>query len=268
MHSFHGPRRNQASGVTFTGQRLRLVVSTLIAGLLVAMICIEIPQIVPPSGSLAIGQDFDVVRDAAARWLAGGQFYPAYELAGPFWIGLSDVLYPPPALLLFAPFTVLPAVLWWLVPLAVLGLVVAACRPRPLALLAIVACVLYPKSIGLILAGNPAIWLAAAMAVGVRWGWPAIVFLFKPTLAPLALVGVRHRSWWVAAGVAAIVSLAFFSMWRDYVTVLQNAQNPRGPFYSIGDVPLILIGGIAWAGRKRPEADEFTQSPTTGRPPA
>ncbi len=243
---------------------LRLVVSTVIAGLLVAMICIEIQQLVPSGGKLAIAQDFTVLRDAAARWLAGGSFYPDYQLAGPFWIGLSDVLYPPPALLLFAPFTVLPALLWWLIPLTALSLVVAWCRPRPLALLAIVACLLYPKSIALILAGNPAIWLAAAMALGVRWGWPSIVFVFKPTLAPLALVGVRHRSWWVAAGVAAVVSLAFFSMWPDYVTVLQNAQNPRGPLYSIGDLPLVLIGAVAWAGRRRPASAAPAQPPTAG----
>jgi hypothetical protein len=246
---------------------LRLVVSTVIAGLLVAMICIEIQQIVPSSGGWTTAQDFIVLRDAAARWLGGGSFYPDYELAGPFWIGLSDVLYPPPALLLFAPFTVLPALLWWLIPLVALGLMVAACRPRPLAVLAIVACFLYPKSIALILAGNPAIWLAAAMALGLRWGWPTIVFIFKPTLAPLALVGVRRRSWWVAAGVAAVVSLAFFSMWPDYVTVLQNAQNPRGPLYSIGDIPLVLIGAVAWAGRRRPGSDARTQPPTSGHLP-
>ncbi len=225
------------------------------AGLLVAMICIEIQQIVPSGGGLAIAQDFAVLRDATARWLAGGSFYPDYELAGPFRIGLTDVLYPPPAVLLFAPFTVLPALLWWLIPLVGLGLVVAWCRPRPLAVLAIAACLLYPKSIGLILAGNPAIWLTAAMALGVRWGWPTIVFVFKPTLAPLALAGVRHRSWWVAAGVTAVVSLAFFSMWPDYVTVLHNAQNPRGPLYSIGDIPLVLVGVLAWAGRRRPVSD-------------
>ena len=231
------------------------------------MICIEIQQIIPSGGGLTVAQDFIVLRDAAARWLAGGSFYPDYELAGPFWIGVSDVLYPPPALLLFAPFTVLPAFLWWVTPLGALGLVVAACRPRPLAVLAIVACVLYPKSIALVLAGNPAIWLAAAMALGARWGWPAVVFIFKPTLAPLAVVGVRHRSWWVAVGVAAVLSLAFFSMWPDYVTVLQNAQNPRGPLYSIGDIPLVLIGMVAWAGRRRPESDARSQSPTSGHLP-
>ncbi len=57
----------------------------------------------------AMGTDYRTYMDATRVWLPGGSFYPAYELAGPYQIELGAVLYPPVALLLFVPFTVLPA---------------------------------------------------------------------------------------------------------------------------------------------------------------
>ena len=45
-----------------------------------------------------------------------------HQLAGPYDVTLmTDVLYPPSALLLFVPFSILPIVLWWVVPIAITG---------------------------------------------------------------------------------------------------------------------------------------------------
>ena len=65
--------------------------------------------ITPHALEQPIGVDYLLYRDAAARWLAGGPFFEPYQLAGPYPISAGDILYPPVALWLFVPFTVLPA---------------------------------------------------------------------------------------------------------------------------------------------------------------
>ncbi len=57
------------------------------------------------------GGDFALYRDAASRWLSGHGFYESWQLTGHYaiWSGASPILYPPVALLLFIPFTFLPA---------------------------------------------------------------------------------------------------------------------------------------------------------------
>lgn len=78
-----------------------------------------------------VGVDYQLYVDATTRWLSGGPFYPAYELAGPFANTDHDILYPPVAILLFAPFTVLPAILWWAIPLGLVVWVIYCLRPDP-----------------------------------------------------------------------------------------------------------------------------------------
>ena len=53
--------------------------------------------------------DFDLYMAATRSWLSGLGFYHPYQLSGPYEITPGDILYPPVALLLFVPFTVLPA---------------------------------------------------------------------------------------------------------------------------------------------------------------
>ena len=50
-------------------------------------------------------------------------------------------------------------------------------------------------TIWLVLSGNPVLWLAAAASLGIRAGWPSVGVLLKPSLAPLALIGVQRISW-------------------------------------------------------------------------
>lgn len=232
----------------------RTVAQAALAGVLVALVVIEVRPAAVFAASVVPMGDFVVLRDATASWLAGEPYYPAFQLAGPFQVGPANILYPPPALLLFVPFTVLPAFLWWAIPLGVVVGWIAWCRPRPLALLGITACFLSPKTVPLIIVGNPTMWLTAALALSVRWGWPAALLVFKPTVAPLALIGVRHRSWWIALAVSAAVSLAFLPMWADWIAVMMNARHPLGALYSLPDVPMMLIPIVAWIGRTNASA--------------
>ena len=80
--------------------------------------------------------------------------------------------------------------------------------------------VLFPKTPGQILFGNTDMWIAAAIAGGVRWAWPSVFVTFKPSLAFFAVIGIRSRSWWIAAVVLALASLPFLSLWLDYPTVM------------------------------------------------
>ncbi len=84
--------------------------------------------------------------------------------------------------------------------------------------------VLFPKTPGQILFGNTDMWVAAAIAGGVRWAWPSVLVTFKPSLAFFALIGIRSRSWWIAAGVLALASLPLLPLWLDYPTAMTQLE--------------------------------------------
>jgi len=199
-----------------------------------------VSAIVPNTG------DHATYISAAQRWVAGGSFYPAYQLAGPYLIAGTEVLYPPVVLPFLVVFSFLPAVLWWAVPIAILAGVLLYWRPSLVGWTLILVCLANPLTFVIYLWGNPGMWFAAFVALGTVYGWPAVLVLLKPTLAPLALVGIRHRSWWVALGVLAGVSLAFLPMWGQYVAAMTNARGPLvSPFYSWQQVPLMLAPLVA-----------------------
>ena len=207
-------------------------------------------------GGYPIACDYVALRDAAARWLGGGGFYPPFQLAGPYATlaapGATPVImYPPLALWLFAPFVFLPAFLWWAIPLGLAVYGLAKLRPATWAWPLIAALALWPRIPEAIQNGNPAMWAFAFGCVALARGWTGPLLLLKPTLAPFALWGVRRRSWWVALAVMGGVSLLFGSMWVDYVRVLLNARDPNGILYSLNQVPTLLIPLVAWAGRRR-----------------
>ena len=201
-----------------------------------------------------IGVDLHTYLDATRHWLATGSFYNARQLAGPYAIeGASrtytgDILYPPSTLLLFLPFLVLPQVLWWGIPAGIVGYAVWRHRPALWAWPLIVVCLAWPGSLGAIVDGNPAIWITAAVALATLYGWPAVLVLLKPTLAPFALVGVHRRSWWLALGGLALVSLPFGALWLEWVraAILDPTNGSIG--YSIAQVPLAMLPLAAWAG--------------------
>jgi hypothetical protein len=191
------------------------------------------------------GIDYSLYMEATRRWLAGGPFFEPYQLAGPYPISMGDVLYQPNALLLFVPFTVLPAFLWWAIPLGATAWAIVRMQPSVIAWPFIALCLAWPPTLARTVAGNPVMWVVAALALGCLYRWPSVGVLLKPTLFPFALIGVRDRRWWVALAVLVLLSLPFGTMWIDWLQAVTNAQN-GGLFYSFQDVPILLLPIVAW----------------------
>lgn len=213
-----------------------------------------------------LGNDYRIYTEAAARWLAGGGFYLPFQLSGPYLALPPVVLYPPPSLILFVPFAFLPAILWWVIPLSITVWAVTRHHPRPLAWAGIAVCLWFPTTTAMIWWGNPGMWIVAFLALGTHYGWPAVLILIKPSLAPFALIGIRRRSWWVALAATGFVSLLFLPMWADYVTVLVNLnRGGSGGDYSISSVPTTMIPLLAWLGRlQRHDAEPDVRVAHTG----
>ena len=209
--------------------------------------------LVPHPLEQPFGVDFALYRDVAARWLAGGPYFEAYQLAGPYDIRAGDVLYPPVGLLLFVPFAVLPAAvawpLWWGIPLAATAWAVSRLRPRPAVWPLLALCVAWPTTLLKAWTGNPVIWSVAALALGTLWYWPSVFVLLKPSLAPFALFGANRRRWWIALAVFLLLCLPFGSLWLDWLASLVNSRG-GGPLYSTLEVPMLLLPLVAWWGRQ------------------
>ena len=201
-------------------------------------------------GQGAIGTDLDYYRFVAQRWLDTGVYYTEHQLTGPYVIQTQvDNLYPPHALYLFVPFLYLPAILWWVIPLAIVGYVVWWCRPVAWMWPVLALIVLFPKTPAQILFGNTDMWIAAAIAGGVRWAWPSVFMTLKPSLGFFALIGIRSRSWWIAAGVLVLASLPYLSLWLDYPTVTKNSNATF--WYSFGNLPFFVLPIVAYLGSSR-----------------
>lgn len=220
--------------------------------LLVALTAYELSIVIPHMQTLpgSFGVDFHQYQDHARRWLAGGGFYLAEQLAGPYRVfDLLPPLYPPPFLLLILPFLALPELLWWAIPIAAIATILLWWRPSPWTWSLIALAVAWPRTYEIVLFGNPSMWVAAFAALGTRWAGGYVGILLKPSLFPLALPGVRHRSWWIGLCVAALISIPFGSMWVDYAKAILNSD--QGWTYSLRDAPIVLIPIIGWAGRTR-----------------
>jgi hypothetical protein len=201
-----------------------------------------------------LGGHLDVDRSlyirAAGRWLDGSSFYLPYQLAGPYSVVAGDILYPPVSLWLFVPFTVLPAALWWAIPLGLTAWVVWRLRPSHLVWPLLALCVAWPTTVVKVGTGNPVIWGMAAMALGVVTAGPAIVALIKPSLFPFALWGANRRQWWAFLAAFVGLSLPFGTMWADWLAAVGNSRG-GGPLYSILEAPMLALPVIAWFGRRR-----------------
>ena len=230
-----------------------------VTGLLLALGTIAATIVLPPAFTahpgVTIGLDVHQYLDRTRSWLAGDGFYLARQLAGPYVIETGDALYPPPSVLLFAPFALgAPLILWWAIPLGVIAAALWRMRP-PLWTWPVLASILvYPRTWTVLVLGNPSMWAIAAGVAGMAWGLPAVGALLKPVFVPLALIGIRRRSWWIALGVILAVSLPFGAMWPEYVTVLRNAVNTRGLEYTLGELPIGLAFLIAWWGTHQPRS--------------
>lgn len=195
------------------------------------------------------GLDYTLYMDAATRWLETGVFYHPYQLAGPYPVTHGDVLYPPVALWLFVPFTFLPAVLWWAIPLGVTAWMVYRLRPGPLAW-PLMACVFAWQPVQIhVISGNPGLWAMMAVALATRYPWAAPFALIKASLFPFALFRIDRRAWWYGLAVWCALSLVFLPMWFDWLTVVLNSRSGGGLFYSWQEAPMMLLPIVAWLCR-------------------
>jgi hypothetical protein len=144
---------------------------------------------------------------------------------------------------------VLPAFLWWVPPILILGYVIARLRPAPWAWLAIAVLLAWPRATAAYLFGNTDIWAVAVVAAGIRWGWPAAFLALKPTLLPFAIPSVRRRAFWFGLAGMAAISLAMLPLWQDYLRAMSNLRISGD--YSLGSLPLLMVPIVAWLGRTR-----------------
>jgi hypothetical protein len=217
-----------------------VVMSTLVA---VTMTFLFAATVMMSDVGYRVGLDYRTYMTAATSWLADGTFYRPWQLTGPYGMDPPPILYPPYTLALFVPFTWLPAALWWIAPIGLTAIGLHGSRPARWTWPLLTLGVLWPNSLWLILAGNPAMWVVAGLAFAPRW--PTVAVVLKPTLAPLGLVGIRDRGWWMGLGGIGILALATAPLWPQYIVALSNFDSGRGLAYSLGDIPLVLVPLVA-----------------------
>jgi hypothetical protein len=222
----------------------------IVLSVAVFVVPIAFVALIPNPLTQPLGVDFTLYRDVAARWLAGGPYFEPRQVAGPYTIEAGDILYPPVALLLFVPFVVLPAILWWAIPLGLTAWAVWRHQPRPEVWPLLSLCIAWPTTLLKAWTGNPVIWAVAALALAMLYRWPAVFVLLKTSLFPFAFFGANRRSWWIALAVLVIMSVPFGSLWSDWVMSVVNSRG-GGPLYSALEIPMLLLPLIAWAGRTR-----------------
>lgn len=245
----HGPETPLSAPAGWDGGRIVRVGVLVLTGVLLALGTVWAFQLwsIVSSHQGGVGVDFHRYEELTRRWLSTGQFYLEHQLEGPTTVRDGDPLYPPIVLYLLAPFQLLPEILWWAIPLTVMAYVLMRLRPRAWTWPLLAAVVVWPRTPALIFYGNPGMWIDAAIAAGVLYAWPSALVLIKPSLLPLALLGIRKRSWWIAVGVLTLAAIPFGSLWLDYLTVLRNSAVPLA--YSVLDLPLACAPLIAWMGR-------------------
>lgn len=204
-----------------------------------------------------VGIDLSLFQTFAERWQATGSMYTPAQLAGPFDpqpeglrpFTIVPSLYPPPTILLFLPFLWLPALLWWVLPLGFLAFALWRLRPADWTWPVMALALLSPEVPSMLISGSTNMWITAFLAGALLYSWPGVLILIKPSLLPFALVGIRHRSWWIALALWSGVSIAMLGQWLAYLTVMQHIQ--AGPLFGIGALPLLLVPVVAWIGRDR-----------------
>ena len=241
-------------------KRIKFHASILVGSVAAVLIVIELAIGFSQLGwGRDVGVDYRIYMDATTRWLSDGSYFLPRQLAGPYQLQMGDVFYPPVALWLFVPFTLLPAVLWWAVPIAITAAALERLRPPSWTIAVSLVVFLCPKYLEFVFDGNPGMYLIAALAAAAAWGTPASLVLFKPSLFPLALFGMRSRGWWYGLAALAVLSLPVLPLTLTWVPVVLDVQ-PGGLTYSLLDLPVCALPLLWWAGSTRP-------GPIAGRQP-
>ena len=192
----------------------------------------------------APGVDLRLYVGAAANWAATGGWVWPYQLAGPYEVWSAyplPILYPPPMIPLFLVFGVIPAALWWVIPICATFAVVAHHRPDPHAWPLLLGLLIFPGTLQVIWVGNPTMWIVLGIALATIWPAAGPWALLKLTLAPFALVGIRRRGWWIGLVAFGIWCLPWIGMLPDYLTALSNARVHAPLLYSAPQALACLI---------------------------
>jgi hypothetical protein len=208
--------------------------------------------------AIPLGLDWLGYRAGFDRLLATGTPYAPFELAGAFTPEHLDFIHPPNALVLIAPFAILPQpldyILWIAIPI---GIFCYLLRGLPwwawpaVALLSTTNSLQYP-----ILNGNSSLFMTAIFGLGFRYGWVVGLLAMKPTLAPLAIAGFggfrrSPRTILIASALAGIPILVTLPWLGDYVTVARNMQGIPLT-YSVSNYSLIALAALPWVADKLP----------------
>ena len=232
-------------------KRIKLHASILGGSVAAAMIVAELAVGFGQLGwGRNVGVDYRIYMDATTRWFSDGSYFLPRQLAGPYPLQMGDVFYPPVALWLFAPFTLVPAVLWWAVPIAITGAALKHLRPPSWTIALSLVVFICPKYLQFVFDGNPGMYLVAALAAAAAWGTPASLVLFKPSLFPLAIFGLRSRGWWYGLAALAVLSLPVLPLTLTWVQVVLDVQG-GGLTYSLLDLPVCVLPLLWWAGSTR-----------------
>jgi hypothetical protein len=199
-----------------------------------------------------VAWDFALYRRIAEHWLATGQVYFPHQLAGPYEAAGEVNLYPPVALVLFIPFLILPAPLWWAIPMTVISYELIRWRPTRWVwpVLALTACT--PAVSAALVYGNSSLWAVALLCLGFRAPFAWALLAFKPVEAVIGFVlAIRTRPDAYARGIAVVAGLSalFFMAWPEYPRVIANLG--QSPLFGIASWPWLLLPSIAYVARTR-----------------
>lgn len=186
--------------------------------------------------------------DAARRFVDTGTPYLPSEVAGPFEYQDLTFLHPPVSLYLFVPFAYLPRILWWAIPIAGTAALIVSMRPARWSWPLVIGLLVWWQAPLAVSFGNSDMWVLFFVAAGLRFGWPALAIVVKPSLGLFALVGARRRSWWLGLPVVALACLPFGSLWLDWFHVIQNS--PGSLWYSLPSMVSMLAPVVAWTARQ------------------
>lgn len=240
--------RQSRTGEPINWRRVALLVSS---GLIIVFVVVEIRVGLESNGwGNALGLDYGIYMEAVHRWLSGGGFYLDRQLHGPYEIAIGDVLYPPTAIWFLLPFAFLPWPIWWIGSLGLLIWLVWTWRPAFWSLPLLVACIAFPPSVLDVMAGNPGLWIAGFVGLGLRFGWPGALVLLKPSVFPFALAGISTRGWWLTVASLAVLTLPLLPMAPDWIHTVLDGRGFGGWLYSVKDVGLLLLPVIAWKARR------------------